>query len=513
MEVPAVNNKVVVTNKSALQSKYGTRWADIDAALQRLIAADNARAIATTIVAIDDKATMAAFRAAAVSASSDEVGTKNAINAVLGTKNPDYLMILGGPDVVCHQTLDNPMQGDGDLNVPSDLPYASTSSYGPQISQHIGATHVVGRLPDLPNSTNPDFLVSLIDGAAAAQTRGRVDYQNCFGLSAQVWQASTQMSLAAIFGGTPAVYVAPPTTPPVAAGSLQPRSHFINCHGAQADFRFYGQQGNSYPVAMETPDVVGKISDGSVVAAECCYGAEIYDPTLAGNMGLCCAYLSQGAYGFFGSTTIAYGPATSNANADLVAQYFLQDLIAGGVSLGHACIDARHRFVQTTGPVLGNADLKTLGQFLLLGDPSVHPVAKPSSDSHTAAEKAFGLKDEVRAAARELDRNALQAKGAALYRTVVYPKAAARKGPLAEAIRVRLRDFAAQRGLPDPEISSYDIEGDTGVLETTKAFGQLPTIHLMIQRLPTQGRVMPVRALIVYESGARLVLRQDLWSR
>jgi hypothetical protein len=53
---------------------------------------------------------------------------------------------------------------------------------------------------------------------------------------------------------------------------------------AQMDYHFYGQQRASYPPAMSSPDIAGKISDGCIVATECCYGAEIYDPALAGKM-------------------------------------------------------------------------------------------------------------------------------------------------------------------------------------------------------------------------------------
>jgi hypothetical protein len=44
-----------------------------------------------------------------------------------------------------------------------------------------------------------------------------------------------------------------------------------------------------------------------------------------------------------------------------------------GASLGRAALIARQRFVQQTAE-LDPVDLKTLGQFNLLGDPSVHPV-------------------------------------------------------------------------------------------------------------------------------------------
>ena len=88
-------------------------------------------------------------------------------------------------------------------------------------------------------------------------------------------------------------------------------------------------------------------------------------------MPICQRYLIQGAYGYFGSSTIAYGPEEGNGAADLITQYFLMAVL-DGASLGRAALVARQRFVQQTAE-LDPVDLKTLGQFNLLGDPSIHP--------------------------------------------------------------------------------------------------------------------------------------------
>jgi hypothetical protein len=121
-------------------------------------------------------------------------------------------------------------------------------------------------------------------------------------------------------------------------------------------------------------------------------------------MGLCHAYLEGAAYGFFGSTTIAYGPATGNGEADLICQYFLQAMKAGA-TLGQATLDARLKFVLTSGP-LSPVGLKTLAQFLLLGDPAIAPVA--GSGAGPAQKKAPGGK--FFAAAAGDDESVLQQK-------------------------------------------------------------------------------------------------------
>jgi hypothetical protein len=154
--------------------------------------------------------------------------------------------------------------------------------------------------------------------------------------------------------------------------------HFINCHGGVASPEFQGQQGNRYPTSLTTQATVGEIVDGAVAAVECCYGAELYDATtLAIDLPICQSYLRHGAYGYLGSTTIAYGPADDNGAADLICQYFLLNVL-DGASTGRAALLARQQFVERTAQ-MDPFDLKTLAQFHLLGDPSVHPVAAPST--------------------------------------------------------------------------------------------------------------------------------------
>jgi hypothetical protein len=154
---------------------------------------------------------------------------------------------------------------------------------------------------------------------------------------------------------------------------LAPLAHFINCHGGPYDPRFYGQRGNSRPTAALTGDAIkGKIKPGTVASVECCYGAELYDSVkLSLPLPICQRYLIQGAYGYFGSSTIAYGPAEGNGAADLITQFFLLAVL-DGASLGRAALLARQQFVHQT-TELDPMDLKTLGQFILLGDPSIHP--------------------------------------------------------------------------------------------------------------------------------------------
>jgi hypothetical protein len=218
----------------------------------------------------------------------------------------------------------------------------------------------------------------LLRTAASYRSRSPDNYTGYYGLSAKVWQGSTRLSLNNIFGNATSLLLAPPSGPKYPGGQLRNRVHFINCHGGPASPEFQGQQGNSYPTSLTTQATAGEIVDGAIAAVECCYGGELYDSiTLGIDQPICQSYLRQGAYGYLGSTTIAYGPADENGAADLICQYFLLNVL-DGASIGRAALLARQQFVERTAQ-MDPIDLKTLAQFCLLGDPSVHPVAGPSA--------------------------------------------------------------------------------------------------------------------------------------
>jgi Peptidase family C25 len=376
-----MDDKIIVTNRLALVRKYGSKGlVAIRAALAALKTADKKRGINSRVVYLDDKGNMKKLGGAAVANAASPRENKVAIDAVFKAINPDYLMILGATDVVPHQDLDNPVFKPGDDDDPQawgDVPYACDAPYSRDPARFVGPTRVVGRLPDLTGATEPSYLIGLLKTAANYQRRSPDAYGAYFGLSTVTWQGSTRLSLNNLFGQANALLLSPPSGPAYPARQLGALTHFINCHGDTASPEFQGQKGNSYPIALSSQTTVGQIAKGTVAAAECCYGAELYDSvTLAIDVPICQSYLQQGAYGYFGSTTIAYGPVDDNGAADLICQHFLRNVLAGA-SVGRAALMARQEFVAGTAQ-MDPFDLKTLAQFYLLGDPSVHPVAMTS---------------------------------------------------------------------------------------------------------------------------------------
>jgi hypothetical protein len=233
------------------------------------------------------------------------------------------------------------------------------------------------------------------------------DYGAYFGLSTRTWRESTALSLFNIFGNSKALTLSPPAGAQHPAKRLAPLMHFINCHGGQADPQFYGEDAkHHFPVSLSSTAIAGRIHRGTVAAAECCYGGEMYDSvTLGLPMPIGQHYLAQGACGYLGSSTIAYGPPDSNGAADLLTQYFLLAVLEGA-STGRAMLMARQRFVQQTDE-LDPTDLKTLAQFSLLGDPAAHPARVPNA---TAVPRGVVSSDALRLQRRER-RTKLRAVG------------------------------------------------------------------------------------------------------
>jgi hypothetical protein len=465
-------DKVILTNMGALKEKYDDRYGRIEQAIQRLMAADRKRGLDTKLVAIDSQADMAPVAGEAVKEKEDQRAVKKAVDAVYQAYEPDYITILGAQDIVPHQDLKNPAYdpgGDDDKVVPSDIPYACEAPYSKKAGDFVGPTRVVGRIPDLVRSTDPAYLVSLLGTAARHKTRPRSDYQKCFSVSAEVWKASTALSLTKVFGSSASMATSPPRGPKWTNNELGRRTHFINCHGSPEDPNFYGQRDRSYPVAHTAEKLVRKIMNGTVIAVECCYGAQLYDPADADMQpGICSTYLKDGAYGFFGSSTIAYGPSEGNGQADLLCQYFIDEVL-DGASLGEATLKARHRFAQAYTHV-DPTDLKTMVQFHLFGDPSTHPVgAVPHALTRTRAFKqAFKERQNTRGT-RRLRRERAARTGTNLKNSLGIPNPSAESLP-GEAKTV-LETVAKESGIKSFGAQSFRVDyPGTAMVESMKRF-------------------------------------------
>jgi hypothetical protein len=372
--------KIIVSSKKNLQAKYEKKFVAVEKLLSDLIAADNKKNIITSLVYIDDSASAKKAGITAVK-SITRATCKKAVDDLYKKLQPAYIAIFGAQDIIPFQEIINPAQDDDDT-VPSDLPYACDGAYSNKISSFTGPTRVVGRIPDIPGVGDIDYL-NIVFKSIISHKQVKADkLMNYFSVTAAVWKKSTQQSLISIFGNCAKLKDSPLSESDYKTAELKRLTHFYNCHGSPIDSKYYGQKGNSYPTALDAPYLKGKVSAGAIIAAECCYGVQLYNPADSDNNELSIAnsYFKNKAIAMAGSSNIAYGPADSQGLADLIAQYFIKNVIAGA-STGRAMLEARQKFLSVSGPQLDPYELKTLAQFYLLGDPSLVPVSKDPIDT------------------------------------------------------------------------------------------------------------------------------------
>lgn len=484
-------DKLIVSNRSALIKKYGSKHKTFLSALNKLCQSDKKRGLDTAIIFVDDVKIM---KAAAVKDPGNARQNKAAIDALYRHFEPDYLLIAGAQDVIPFQPLTNLLfsEDDEDKLIPSDLPYACDAAYHTDPGKFIAPVRVVGRLPDVPGSNDPAYFRSLIKDAIASKPAKEKDYRQYFSVSVHDWRMSTSESLQRIFGDNSALQLSPVMGPAWTKGQLKAKTHFINCHGSLEDPSYYGQKGKKFPEALQAGWLAKKISPGTIVAAECCYGAQLYDPSITETAQLSVAqsYLQHHALAFTGSSTIAYGPAKGQGLADLLTQYFLINTLKGA-STGRALLEARQRFLDEMGPSLDPYELKTIAQFYLLGDPSLvivnsTPVAR-SMDP------------------RQNRRDNMLAKGAALKRFLAVPEevSIAKAGkPLSDQVKPLLKAFHQQYN------KKVFISTNTSLTRSAKSFTAPVKFHVYSESSFT-GKFKQTKVLVVKEkNGAILGYRE-----
>ena len=378
-------DKLIISNRSALQKKYGAAGLlKIQSSIKKLVSADKKRQLNSLLVFVDDGDAIKKVKGTKVTDSTDASANKNAVDALAKYYHPDYFMLLGATDIIPHCRFKIVIPDDDDTYVPSDTPYACDAPFSRNAGDFIAPSRVLGRLPDINGSSDVSYLIALIEKSINWKCLKPAAYNNYFALSVKWWEKSTRISISNIFGDNQKLLLAPPTLSGYSKPALAAKMHFFNCHGGLRTPDFYGQpnsNSDSYPVCFNSEMLKDKISEGTVAVAECCYGGLLYNPykptTIA--QPICNSYLQNNALAFVGSTTAAYGPDDSQGAADYITQYFFIAL-KKGASCGRAFLEAQQRFVEKGDVKMDPVDLKTIIQFLLLGDPSVQPVENIAKD-------------------------------------------------------------------------------------------------------------------------------------
>lgn len=271
----------------------------------------------------------------------------------------DILLLLGGDRIVPFFRLDNPCD-DSDNKVLSDNPYASRDD------DFLIPERVCARIPDKKDA---GFIITQL------QKKPRI-HKRSFGISAKIWEAASK-DVYRYIGNTRSLKTCPPVDHTTFKGSwLKAKDYlYFNLHGAKQSEYWYGQDGDQYPRALG-PEHIEHAA--GIVAAECCYGAYIIKKS--DKTALALKFLAQkDIQGFFGSTTVAYGPVKPpSSEADLLTRYFFQYLKQGmttGESSRNAKQDFARKMLRQQG-FLDEDDQKTLLQFVLYGDPTAKFVTR-----------------------------------------------------------------------------------------------------------------------------------------
>lgn len=488
--------KLILTNRSALVKKYGDQHKAILADLQALRKADKANNITTTIIYLDDSTQMKDYKARPVKKADDMEQNKTAIDSLYKFFSPAYILLAGAQDIIPFQLLKNQLFGedDEDRTIPSDLPYACDAPYDDNITKFVAPSRVVGRLPDVPGQGDPAYFHTLVQQAIASKPATAASYKPYFAVSVLEWQKSTVQSVQHIFGDDKSLLISPTAGPKYTAKQLKPKAHFYNCHGSKEDPNYYGQQGSNYPSSLSAAALNKKITAGTIVAAECCYGAQLFNPALLSphSMSIANTYLVNKAIAFTGSSTVAYGPAEGQGLADLLTQYFMINVMKGGASTGRALLEARQRFLTEMGPTLDPYELKTVAQFYLLGDPSIVPVKEVAAGPQDVS-KSFVNSVQNR-------RDNLVAKGKILNSFIAPPKKT-RAQPLKPKVKAGLQSLLKEKKyhgkVEDKQvfINKTNIEEGQPGLGTYKA-----TVRFHVySSSTTKGPIKDSRVLVVKE--------------
>lgn len=384
--------KLSVTVKGRLEHKYRpAALKQIDTAIEAWKEADAKRGIQTVHVAVDDSAAMLkvwrdyfpkAPRVRPVSGRVTAAKVKRAIDGLWKRLDPGYLVLFGGHDIVPMFVVDNPHyspRGDYDKKVPTDSPYASS------FPSYLVPDRVMGRIPDVVSDRDPAWLLDYLATATSWKPRRAKFYRDTYAICSVEWKAPAKKCMQHIRKPVSDLFISPPTRDisTSARNRLSARLHMIQCHGNPNDTKFYGKKSaGRFLQAITSATLRPRLKPATVVATGCCYGAQVFSPKdrrakKRRQWPVASTYLRKGALGYVGSTMITLHDPSNMLLADSIVAEYLHSVMHGA-SIGRAFLDAKQiylrRLIFDQHYGLDEGDEKTLIEYVLLGDPSIHPV-------------------------------------------------------------------------------------------------------------------------------------------
>jgi hypothetical protein len=297
------------------------------------------------------------------------------------------VVLIGGDECIPFHRLQNPIPDD-DRVIFSDNPYACDDA-GYLIPQRI-----VSRLPE-GDDDDPTLLLNMLttmtdyhrsahhqgrqgfDVAAWLRIRSGVGDRLARGVAAEVWQEPSRLVLRNLHADAKLILSPPHTNQSSAHKVIAGREVlYLNLHGAAGMPHFYGQPADAWgaatalPIALSPDHIQRSAVAGTIIISEACYGAELAGRNIRNSIPL--KALSQGALAFVGATVNAYGSSVAPLlGADLLFERLTHHLATGmpvGMSLHYARLEFAQTMYDRQG-FLDDVDMKTLIEFILLGDP------------------------------------------------------------------------------------------------------------------------------------------------
>jgi hypothetical protein len=357
---------LTVTARGPLEKRYGPEgYTQIRVALTSF-----AEAAGATLVALDDSADMSAFGLPAA-AGTDAGSLLLSIRALKGPHGDvDSLMLVGGDNIIPFFRLTNPVTDrsvDPDEVVFSDNPYASSTE---TLEEYLAPSLPLGRLTDFARGSTQDF-VDLITAATANRTNRTIRQRAALLVNAE-WSDPSQSVAAALPGPVDWHFSPGYSIDRTTQADMNREFLHFNLHGftGVAEWKGYDSVRDQFVIAATTDGFDRQYVSGSVVFAENCYGAEITGRTPANS---CALKLVREGAAFIGATGLAFGshvaPRFLLEDADVLAKSFWGAFAGGAMPLGPALGKARSDYLLRDGAGNNPYKMKTLLQFVLLGDP------------------------------------------------------------------------------------------------------------------------------------------------
>lgn len=290
----------------------------------------------------------------------------NALRKVVDIARPKYLLLLGNEEIIQVAHWEN-RTSDGDEDVESDLCYSTLDTNSPWDGREYDFAEImrVGRVPSY-NGAGLDVLADYFD--AVKGYAGTLPKVIPYGLSALVWKDESNDEYHVLSKDD--VDLSPEVTKDTVARRIPADANllFFNLHGSDNRRFWYGQEGGSYPEAF-SPEVIDGRQNPYFIGVEACYGAR-YTHGLTPKSSIVLMALRNNCLAFLGSSKIAFGTSHPKGScADVVIGNYIK-YISNGKSAGDAHLEGLKELCRDRAS-MDDADIKTLAEFALYGDPSV----------------------------------------------------------------------------------------------------------------------------------------------